>query len=87
MELTPIERTKLINDIIEFETEWANTDLDLQLISLDAVGADTIDDAIGPWYPNYNILRDFDLEMLHSSWKDFMSVVAHKAHILDHGGV
>lgn len=80
--LTKEERFDLIHKIVEFEVEWANEDLDLKLATLDAVGADTIDEAIGPWCDNYDNLGDFDLEMIAASWKDFMGVLRHKAHEL-----
>ncbi len=65
--------------IAEYETEWANTDNGLQELALDAVGADSIDDAVIIPYDDTSI---FDLEMYAYAWKDLMGVVAHKAHEL-----
>lgn len=76
--LSPYERGMLEIQVGEYETEWANTDPDLQDAALDAVGADTIDDAIG----FYDALLDFDLEMIVYAWKDLLGVVAHKEHEL-----
>lgn len=79
--MTPEEREELIVRIYEYDSEWANTDLDIQLAALDAVGADTIDDAV-PYSVDYTVLGDFELEMMCGLWKDLMSVVAHKEHEL-----
>lgn len=65
---------ELRNQIAEYETEWANTDPDIQDAALDALGAETIDDVVLMW-PD---MDEMDLEAAVWLWKDLMSVVAHK---------
>lgn len=57
----------------DYETEWANTDPDIQDAALDALGAETVDDVICTW------LDEEDVIWL---WKDLMGVVRHKEHEL-----
>lgn len=79
--MTPQERADLVTRINEYDTEWANTDIVVRIAALDAVGADTVDEAV-PYSSNYAELGDFDLEMIVGAYKDLMSVVAHKEHEL-----
>jgi CRISPR/Cas system-associated protein Cas10 (large subunit of type III CRISPR-Cas system) len=67
---------ELLVRIAEYETEWANTDFEVQDAALDAVGADTIDDVVAMW-PNMDEDQLDDAAWL---WKDFMGVVRHKEH-------
>jgi len=72
--MTYIDTQELEARIADYEVEWANTDPDIQDAALDALGADTIDEAIGP----LDATNLFELEMIEYAWKDLMSVVAHK---------
>jgi len=68
------------NRIAEYETDWANTDPEVQEAALDALGADDIDDAVGSLY--LSTKNSFDLECLAYNWKDLMGIVSHKEHEL-----